>query len=65
MTVKFLSSYSTRPLQMFGALGLSMGCVGLADLRVARRTSASSGSEIGDRPLLLLGVFMVLAACSW
>ena len=28
MTVKFLSTYSTRPLQMFGPLGLAMGFAG-------------------------------------
>ena len=28
MTVKFLSSYSTRPLQMFGSIGVGMGTIG-------------------------------------
>ena len=28
MTVKFLSSYSTRPLQMFGGVGIGMGLFG-------------------------------------
>ena len=29
MTVKFLSSYSTRPLQMFGGIGVMMGAAGV------------------------------------
>ena len=33
MTVKFLISYSTRPLQIFGLLGLGMGSLGAAVLR--------------------------------
>ena len=36
MTVKFLISYSTRPLQIFGLLGLDDGRARRADLRVAR-----------------------------
>ena len=60
MTVKFLSSYSTRPLQMFGGIGISMGffgslvCVWLVYEKYVRHEG------IGDRPLLLLGVFMIL-----
>ena len=30
MTVKFLISYSTRPLQIFGLLGMAMGSLGVA-----------------------------------
>ena len=33
LTVKFLLSYSTRPLQIFGLLGLAMGCSGARDHR--------------------------------
>ena len=35
-TVKFLLSYSTRPLQIFGLLGLVAGGLGSADHRLAR-----------------------------
>ncbi len=58
-TVKFLLSYSTRPLQIFGLLGLVAGGLGtlitvwLAYVRLFERQA------IADRPLLLLGVMLV------
>jgi hypothetical protein len=60
LTVKFLISYSTRPLQMFGGVGFAMGsagtliCAWLAYLRLFGHES------IGNRPLLLLGILMIL-----
>jgi glycosyltransferase involved in cell wall biosynthesis len=60
MTVKFLSSYKTRPLQMFGGVGIVIGGVGLAIcawityLRFFAYQSA-------NRPLLIVGALMVLA----
>ena len=59
VTVKFLLSYSTRPLQMFGPAGLLLGGVGafitlyLGYIRLFERQA------IGDRPLLLLAILMV------
>jgi glycosyltransferase involved in cell wall biosynthesis len=59
LTVKFLISYSTRPLQIFGLLGVAMGTAGaiicgwLAILRLFAYQS------IADRPLLLFGILLV------
>jgi glycosyltransferase involved in cell wall biosynthesis len=59
LTVKFLISYSTRPLQIFGLWGVIMGglgtavCVYLAWVRLFEHVS------IGDRPLLLLGILLI------
>jgi glycosyltransferase involved in cell wall biosynthesis len=59
ITVKFLLSYSTRPLQIFGLVGLSMGLVGggialwLAYLKLVEQQG------IGDRPLLLLAILLI------
>ncbi len=36
LTVKFLLRYSTRPLQIFGLLGLITGSLGLLDHRLSR-----------------------------
>jgi glycosyltransferase involved in cell wall biosynthesis len=58
-TVKFLLSYSTRPLQIFGLVGLASGGLGglitayLGWVRLVERQS------IADRPLLLLGILLV------
>lgn len=67
ITVKFLLSYSTRPLQMFGLIGLPMGLLGAATIAwlVYLRLHASitgqweSYQPIADRPLLLLGILLV------
>ena len=54
MTVKFLSSYSTRPLQMFGSIGLVMGGVG--SLMCAWVTyQRFFGYQSANRPLLIVG----------
>jgi glycosyltransferase involved in cell wall biosynthesis len=58
-TVKFLLSYSTRPLQIFGTLGLGALVVGgliTAWLGYVRLTTTEA---IGDRPLLLLGMMLL------
>ena len=60
LTVKFLLSYSTRPLQIFGLIGLGMGLVGalicgwLAILRLRELASLSQ-----RMPLLLLGILLI------
>jgi glycosyltransferase involved in cell wall biosynthesis len=59
LTVKFLLSYSTRPLQIFGLVGLSMGTLGAAVtgwLSVQRLLGYQS---IGNRPLLLFGILLI------
>jgi glycosyltransferase involved in cell wall biosynthesis len=59
MTVKFLLSYSTRPLQIFGLVGIGMGLLGaiisgwLAYERLIGRVALS------NRPLLLLGILLI------
>ena len=59
ITVKFLLSYSTRPLQIFGLVGMTMGLVGggvalwLAYLKIVEQQG------IGDRPLLLLAILLI------
>ena len=59
MTVKFLGSYSTRPLQMFGPLGLSMGAIGVLICAYLVYVKFGLQQGIGDRPLLLLGVLLI------
>jgi glycosyltransferase involved in cell wall biosynthesis len=59
ITVKFLLSYATRPLQIFGLIGFGMGLAGtiisgwLAYERLIGRTALS------NRPLLLLGILLI------
>jgi glycosyltransferase involved in cell wall biosynthesis len=61
VTVKFLLSYSTRPLQIFGLIGVGMGLVGvLISGWLAYQQQFGSGS-LANRPLLLLGILLILA----
>ena len=58
-TVKFLLSYSTRPLQIFGLLGLITGAVGTLITAYLAYIRLFTTQGIGDRPLLLLGVMLI------
>ena len=59
LTVAFMSRYRHRPLHLFGGLGLVLGAIGgaiLVYLTIVKLT----GEPIGRRPLLLLGVLLVV-----
>ena len=59
LTVSFMSRYRHRPLHLFGGLGLVLGAIGgaiLVYLTIVKLT----GEPIGRRPLLLLGVLLVV-----
>ena len=59
LTVKFLISYSTRPVQIFGLLGLAMGSLGVAVLGWLAYVKYFQHEGIADRPLLLFGILLV------
>jgi len=58
-TVKFLLSYSTRPLQIFGLVGLITGGLGVLVTGWLAYVRLFQHQAIADRPLLLLGVMLV------
>jgi glycosyltransferase involved in cell wall biosynthesis len=60
LTIKFLSGYSTRPIHVFGFLGLIATAVGLAITGVLGVEKVLFGVTLADRPLLLLGILLVL-----
>jgi glycosyltransferase involved in cell wall biosynthesis len=59
LTVKFLLGYSTRPLQVFGLVGLLMGGLGVAILAWLSYVRLFGHQALADRPLLLLGILLV------
>ena len=61
LTVKFLLSYSTRPLQMFGLIGVPMGFVGFAIAAYLSYERLFGYESIANRPLLLLAVLLIFA----
>jgi hypothetical protein len=58
-TVTFLLSYSTRPLQIFGLIGLITGGLGVLITGYLGYIRLFTTQGIGDRPLLLLGVMLI------
>ena len=60
MTVKFLSSYSTRPIQIFGAIGLLIGVIGTLWMALLVSEKIFLGYHLADRPALLLAVLLVV-----
>jgi glycosyltransferase involved in cell wall biosynthesis len=59
LTVKFLVSYSTRPLQIFGLVGGAMGTVGAVILAILAYEKIVLHAELSNRPLVLLGILLV------
>src|SRR6187402_2267946 len=58
-TVKFLLSYSTRPLHIFGFIGMIAGGLGTAIAGWLAYLRLFLHQGISDRPLLLLGVMLI------
>ena len=60
VTVKFLLNYSTRPLQIFGLVGLVMAVPGVGITGYLGFLKAVLGQAVGPRlPLLLFGILLV------
>jgi glycosyltransferase involved in cell wall biosynthesis len=59
LTVSFIGRYRHRPLHLFGGLGLILGAFGTAIL-IYLTVLKALGNAIGHRPLLMLGVLLVV-----
>jgi dolichol-phosphate mannosyltransferase len=59
LTVSFMGRYRHRPLHLFGGLGLLLGLAGTAVLAYLTALKLT-GHAIGGRPLLTLGVLLVV-----
>jgi len=60
VTVKFLSGYSTRPIQVFGTIGFVLGTLGSLWTAWLVFEKIVLGHNLGDRPALLLAVLLVV-----
>ena len=58
--IRFLMRFLHRPLQAFGGAGFALGLAGFLILAWLAFEKLALGHEIGGRPLLLLGVLLVL-----
>jgi glycosyltransferase involved in cell wall biosynthesis len=61
LTVKFLLSYSTRPLQMFGLIGLAMLVPGSAITGWLAYVRLMGEQSIANRPALLFGILLIFS----
>lgn len=59
LTVKFLLSYSTRPIQIFGLIGLVSGGLGFLMALIMTFQRQFFGTPLSDRPLLFLAVLLM------
>ena len=64
ITIKFLLNYSTRPIQVFGFVGMGSGFVGFLIclyLSIGKIFFPSDATSLKERmPMLLLGILMIL-----
>ncbi len=60
ITVKFLQSFSTKPIQFFGPIGLLSVLLGTLISAYLAFRKLMFAEEIGGRPLLLLGVLLII-----
>lgn len=60
IAVGFYLSYFNRPLYAFGGLGLGIGGIGGIILAYLAFVKLILGQDIGDRPLLMLGILLVV-----
>ncbi len=60
LTVKFMLSYSTRPLQIFGLLGFGMGALGTLITAYLAYVRLTGQQSIGNRPMLFFGGLLLI-----
>ncbi|NTU41819.1 MAG: glycosyltransferase family 2 protein [Nitrospirales bacterium] len=60
ITVKFLQSFSTKPIQFFGPMGMILTLSGLGISGYLGLQKILYNASIGGRPLLLLGVLLII-----
>jgi len=60
LTVMTITKYGRRPAHLFGGLGLASGLIGFLVLAYLTIVKIFGGQAIGDRPLLMLGILLVI-----
>jgi glycosyltransferase involved in cell wall biosynthesis len=60
ITVRFMQSYLVRPMQVFGLAGIVSGFIGFAMCTWLAFQKLAFGYAIGNRPLLMLGILLIM-----
>jgi len=61
LTVYFMKKFLTKPMHIFGTLGLVSMAVGIGIATYLTLVKFLADQDIGDRPLLVLAVVLLLA----
>ncbi len=61
LTIYFIMNYNSRPLHFFGKIGAAALGIGISILIYLSYLRLFLNQKIGDRPLLLLGILLVMA----
>jgi hypothetical protein len=64
LSVRFLSGYLTRPIQMLGAIGMMLGAIGSGWTAILLFEKVAPGWSLGNRTALLLAVLLVVVGCN-
>ncbi len=62
LTVILNTRFRTRPLHVFGVAGIALGILGVSILSYLTVLWFAGAGPIGDRPLLLLGMLLVMSS---
>ncbi|MFI7674804.1 glycosyltransferase family 2 protein [Actinophytocola sp. NPDC049390] len=60
LTVMTITKYGRRPAHLFGGIGLLSAFLGFVTLAYLTIVKLFGGQAIGDRPLLLLGILLII-----
>lgn len=60
LALYFLQHYGTRPIHIFGGLGILSGALGMLIGLYLSYVKLFLGQDIGDRPLLLLAILLII-----
>lgn len=60
ITIKFLLSFSTRPMQIFGLFGMILGAAGIIITLYLAVLRIFFQQPLANRPLFLIGIFSIL-----
>lgn len=60
ITIRFFLQFLTKPIRFFGSVGIVLGVLGFFLAAYLTFLKIVYGTSIGDRPLLLLSIFLML-----
>lgn len=60
ITVRYIQSYLVKPMQVFGLWGILSGVAGFGICAWLALTKILYGASIADRPMLLLGILLIV-----